>query len=287
MAAYSVRCQRITKEKKSKEGMPDVQATPLGPVNMLSVLGFILSAALLGLAIGRNDGFGLVAVLALSSLSTFIGIGNRWKLQLKKRLSTRKVPPSDVVINYPNGAFLIIKCTEEVAREFYWHPEECIYTVSPRMYRIISLFGTLILMFGVICLGNATIDLQLGFAASYIILNAAYWVVAALPARWNWDLSHYSIKTIDYDGGEENTQFTAALWKAIAITQSVHWVKIGSIAPISKGWDEWIREAEEMVKNGKAGWHQHNSQEDILIPEWDYNEALTRCLEKVTDADQV
>ncbi|KAL8694775.1 MAG: hypothetical protein Q9218_000621 [Villophora microphyllina] len=300
LPAYSVRCERITKTcdvriTKAAEKPPVVKgktfgpkageepkARPFGPTSALSVLGCMMSIALFTLAIVRDDGFALVAILALSFLSTIIGIGNRWFLKLKKRTSNRKVPPSDVVITYPNGAFLIVKCTEDIARELYWHPEECEYMVSPLVYRILSLSGTLILMFGVICLGNATLDLQLGFAASYIILNAAYWVAAALPAQWNWDLSYYTVQRIQMEGGEGNQTFTAALVKAISITQSAEWVKIGGIAPISKGWNEWLREAEAVAKSAEGPWDE---KEDVVrgIPKWNYNAALSRCLDPDPD----
>lgn len=242
-----------------------------------------MSTALFGLAIGLNDGFALVAILALSFLSTLVGIGNRWSLKLRKRVANRAVPPSDVVIKYPNGSFLIIKCDEYTARQLYWHPEECEYMVGSTVYRAISLCGTLILMFGVICLGNATLNLQVGFAVSYIILNAAYWVVAALPPQWNWDLSYYHVQR--YEGPEQMQTFTEALWKAIAITQTAHWVEVGSIAPVSKGWASWIKQAEERAKSEPAVWDEKD--EFRGFPEWDYNAALTENLDAASSANTV
>ncbi|KAL8786882.1 MAG: hypothetical protein Q9213_002513 [Squamulea squamosa] len=272
LPAYSVRCEKVTNTNGTSS---DVKARTFGPITWLSILGCCMSIALLGIAIGLNDGFALVAILALSSLSTLVGIGNRWSLRLKKRKANRVVPPSDVVLNYPNGSFLIIKCDENTARQLYWHPEECEYMVGSTAYRAISLCGTLILMFGVICLGNATLNLQVGFAVSYIILNAAYWVVAALPAKWNWDLSYYHVERIEYEGPEQMESFTEALWKAIAITQTAHWVNVGSIAPISKAWDNWIKEAELEAKEAPAVWDEKG---DTIraFPKWDYNAALTR-----------
>ncbi|KAL9040886.1 MAG: hypothetical protein Q9180_001633 [Flavoplaca navasiana] len=281
LPAYSVRCEKVTSTSPSS----DVKAKLFGPITWLSILGFFMSIALLGLAIGLDDGFALVAILALSFLSTLVGIGNRWSLKLKKRVANRAVPPSDVVINYPNGSFLIIKCDEYTARQLYWHPEECEYMVSPTVYRAISLCGTLILMFGVICLGNATLNLQVGFAVSYIILNAAYWVVAALPPQWNWDLSYYHVQRIKYEESEQMQTFTEALWKAIAITQTAHWVEVGSIAPVSKGWASWIKEAEERAKTEPAVW----DEKDMVrgFPEWNYNAALTEHLEVASSTNTV
>ena len=138
-----------------------------------------------------------------------------------------------------------------IARELHWHPEECNYVFGDIVYRLISLVGTLTLMFGVICLGNSTLYLQIGFAASYMILNVAYWIVAALPPQWHWDLSCYKVEREKYEGGEKHASFTQALWKAIAITQSVEWVENGQIAPVSEAWKLWVEKAGEVVEMEK------------------------------------
>ncbi|KAL8926352.1 MAG: hypothetical protein Q9172_001803 [Xanthocarpia lactea] len=279
---YSVRCESI---RSANGKSSEVKAKLFGPITWLSILGCSMSIALFAIAIALDDGFALVAILALSFLSTLVGIGNRWSLQLQKRVAERNIPCADVVLFYPNGSFLIIKCDENVARQLYWHPEKCKYMVGDTAYRAISLCGTLILMFGVICLGNATIDLQVGFAASYIILNAAYWVVAALPPRWNWDLSYYEVKTLKLAGPEKNETFTEALWKAIAITQTADWVRVGSVAPVSKGWENWIKDAEAMAKADPPVW---DDKEDVpaVFPTWNWNEALTTYLD-ASPANQV
>ena len=206
-----------------------------------------MSLALLILAVTRNDGFALVATVLLSTLSTMIGLGNRWHLTLMQRKASRRVPRDNIVIQYPQGAFLVVKCDENIARELYWHPEECNYATGVTTYRLISLVGTITLMFGVICLGNSTLWLQIGFAAAYMILNVAYWIVAALPPQWHWDLSCYLVERQEYEGGERHPNFTQALWKAIAITESVEWVKNGQVAPISKAWKMWVGTAGDVV----------------------------------------
>ena len=206
------------------------------------------------------------------------------------REQTREVPEDIIITKYPNGAFLIVKCDENIARELYWHPEECNYTFGDTTYRILSLFGTMMLMFGVICLANSTLSLQVAFAAAYMILNAAYWIVAALPQRWHWDLSCYEVTQESYRGGEEHQNFTQALWKAIAITSSVEWVKNGQIAPVSEGWKRWVeaagtavvdwkgrREASNIGRSGYGPTHER-SNEQLPLPEWEAEKELTACL---------
>ena len=248
-----------------------------------------MSIGLLVFAVIRSDGFALMATLLLSLLSSIIGIGSQWSLKLMTRKQTRRVPDDFHIIQYPHGAFLVVKCDENVRRELYWHPEKCNYTFGDTTYRILSLFGTMMLMFGVICLANSTLALQVAFAAAYMILNAAYWVVAALPGRWHWDLSCYEVTVEEYEGGEEHENFTQALWKAIAITGSAEWVKSGRAAPISDGWKKWVEKAGEIVWKAKE-----NQQADIKpefgygivyrksnrrdLPCWDAEDALTDFL---------
>ncbi|KAI4148452.1 MAG: hypothetical protein LQ341_001572 [Variospora aurantia] len=225
----------------------------------------------------------LLATILLSFLSTLVGIGSRWRLVLSERKATRNVPISDVVINYPHGAFVIVKCEEDVARSLYWAPEECKYYRSTRSYRLISLIGTLILMFGVICLGNATINVQLGYAASYIILNAAYWIVAALPQRWNWDLRCYDRVPEPYQGGEKNKSFTTALWKAIAISGTTKWVRVAGIAPVTDAWDMWLRKAAQVIKDEPCTLDDKTGL--LKLPDWDPEEYLSTAHTEINAAD--
>ena len=251
-----------------------------------------MSIALLGLSIHEGDGMALLATILLSFLSTLVGIGSQWRLVLPERKAKRPVPCSDVVINYPHGAFLVVKCEEEVARSLYWSPEQCRYYRSTRWYRLISLLGTLILMFGVICLGNAGLNVQLGFAASYIILNAAYWVVAALPQRLNWDLRCYEKKKQYYrdtktgrDGDIEES-YTSALWKAIAISGTTGWVRLADVAPRSAAWDKWLGKAEEVIKeqcqlDEKTNIYKCRLDEKsglYILPHWDCEAYLSEVL---------
>ena len=278
LPAYAVRCERISKPNAASS----VSAATWGPLAWLSLLGTAMSVALLILSITQDDGFALLATILLSFLSTLIGFGSRWNLTLMRRKSNRRVPKDNIIIKYPHGAFLVVKCDENIARELYWHPEECQYTFGDTTYRVVSLFGTITLMAGVICLGNATLPLQIAFAAAYMILNAAYWVVAALPPQWHWDLSCYKVRRENYDGGEAHENFTQALWKAIAITKSVEWVKIGQIAPVSEAWKSWVDMAGDIVWKEKERLDVEGLGSDDekagKLPVWDAEQALTDFL---------
>ncbi|MCJ1289583.1 hypothetical protein MMC34_001116 [Xylographa carneopallida] len=274
LSEYSVRCVRLTKSNDN----PPVRASASGPLTWLSVLGCVMSVILVVLSVYYEDGMALLAIILLSFLSTIIGIGSKWVLVLPTRKATRAVPAGDVVIFYPQGAFMVIRCDEDIARELYWAPEKCRYMVGVQMYRLISLTGTILLMFGVIALANAQLTLQIFVGGAYIILNAAYWLVAALPPTMHWDLSLYEARTERYAGGEHNDNFTQALWKAIAITRATRWARIADIAPETDQWNHWLAKAQAEIDSEPAEPLKRDAEGDILLPYWDCQKALSDSL---------
>lgn len=290
--AYSVRFARITRRDDTSnlndihehkvDLQPQVTARTRSPLTLLSILGCVMSLALLVLSIVEKDGMALLATILLSLLATVIGIGSRWSLRLRKRTATRDVLDSDVVIAYPKGSFLIVKCSEEIQRELYFGQEECHYQVSTTVYRVLSLITTLMLMVGVIFLGNSGLVLQTSFAAAYLILNAAYWTVAALPPQWNWDLSSFKFELIELGKSETKPTFTEALWIAIALTRSTEWVINGQIAPMNSAWRQWLEIAGQVAVTGEAD--QKDDKGTVILPKWDFQGKLTDLLKKEKDA---
>jgi hypothetical protein len=285
MPDYSVRCVEIKRAKEDKTVGPVI----FGPQSLLSVLGCLESIFLLGLAISYRDGMAIFAVVLLSLLSTLVGIGNRWQLLLQKRTGdkSKAIPNGDVVIRYPRGNFLIVQCTEEVARELYFAPESIDYMVrNPHAYRLLSLVGTMMIMFGVITLANSQIQLQLAFACCYVLLNAAYWLVAALPSKLHWDTSCYEIAKQKFSLSEYvhektftdgNSTFTKALWKAIIATKSTGWVKHSQATPNSKAWDAWLLQALEQAKT--ADFYKGSDGVKVWeVPKWDAQGCLNELL---------
>lgn len=235
-------------KRADTESTPLVTAATKGPLSWVTILGCFLSTGLLISSITFGDGMSFLATLLLSFLSTLTGIANKWNLKLPSRVP-HDAPRGDTVIRYPNGSYLIVRCHEEIARELYFAPEEIKYQISnPATYRVISLFGTIILMLGIIALANAKLQLQIAWAIAYVFINAAHWVVAALPQRLHWDLSCYEISEQSVEGGPHAKNFTEALWKAILLTQDTRWVKNGNAAPQTHVWDEWLIEAGEQAK---------------------------------------
>lgn len=248
--------KEITDSKQSKMSpgtVPEVRTPPVkakatGPLSMVTIFGSSLSVILLILSIVFGDGMSLYATILLSSLSTLIGISNKYELQLPTHGGAND--EKSVIVRYPNGSYLVVHCDEKVARELFFAPEEVHYLVTnDAVYRLISLLGTLMLMLGVIALGNAQLELQFAWAGAYITLNIAHWIAAALPKRKHWDLSCYNVKEEGIQGGPENKNFTQALGKVILVTKQIEWLETEDVPPRMGVWGSW---ADHMFADARA-----------------------------------
>lgn len=252
MARNETRCVRIVRNPECPNR--PIRPKRLSPLLAVNVLGLSCSVGLLVASVVLEDGMSMLATLCLSFLSSLTGIANHWDLVAKDPAIQPKpdevLPRGDLVVRYPNGSFLVVKCNEQVARELYFTREDIEYTIIPiqkrGIYRTISLTGTLLLMLGVIFLANATKALQLAWAVIYVLLNAAYWSFAALPKRFDWDLERYKVTEVGIGRPNFNeNRFTDALFKAILFAQGADWARIGeAAAPRTKIWDDWLDEAE-------------------------------------------
>jgi hypothetical protein len=289
----TVHCVRLIENDKPR---PSIRR--FGPLAVLAVLGFCMSVILVGLSFYWEDGMALLATILLSLLSTNTGIANKWRPTPNDPKPDKHSPDGDVVIKYPQGAFIVVKCEERTARYLYFNPSErCIYSVnSTTVYRVLSLISTLLLMGGVITLANARIETQTAFAGSYMLVNVFYWIAAALPPSRHWDLSRLEVRKVEVRGGTpprtatvDNVQqtYTEALWKAIAVTGTKNWVKEAGWAPKTPAWDEWLHEAEEaaltepMRISFTEDEHGHKT-EVWKIRNWDSRKALSTLLRPAT-----
>jgi len=187
---YSVELLEVS--RKPGQGVPDFKVKKFGHLAMLSILGCCMSATLLGLSIWQGDGPALLATVLLSATSSLVGLASWCVLDSIKEMPNPdrkdKTPLGDVVIFYPRtGAFRIVHCTDEISR-LYFKVENCQHYFGDNMYRAVALFSTVLLMGGLIMLSNAQPIMQMAFAASYIVLNALYWMSSALnPMKRVWE----------------------------------------------------------------------------------------------------
>jgi hypothetical protein len=262
-----------------KDERPAVPPKLLSPTNILSVLSFLLSIAIVIAAVFWQDGPALLAIPLISLVSTVTGLASLWRPVLMVRRHSGQVPRGDVLIRTREAAFVLVKCTEEVARELYSGTEQCDYYIGERSYRLLMGLGTVILMISVVLLGNCTWNIQVFVGAAYITLNGLYWGLGMLPASYFWDLSRYEwrdetptdavgahLVTDPVNRQEGHPSFTRTLWYIIRETKLTGWAQRSGAAPGTDQWKRWLREAEESAVKGDRHWPAVH-RKDVLMKE--------------------
>lgn len=284
-----VRCVRVVGHALKRE--PEVKV--ISTISLVSILGMALSLALFATSAILHDGMSLIATVVLSSLSTLAGLANGCERQGKKKRSRIIQMADGVVVRYRNGSFLIVKCSEDVARESYYLPGSISYRRNRRSYQIMSLIGTSMLMVGVVCLANATQILQNMWAGSYVLLNASYWLVASLDESHkygSWKFPSYTVTEHAIQRGNHRRTYAEALYAAIVIAGSADWVDMGGspARPDTQAWKTWAQMAGQKVSSGSWAVKPLPSDGDLLwdysgelctIPDWDVYEELKKQLE--------
>ncbi|KAK4180294.1 hypothetical protein QBC36DRAFT_37324 [Triangularia setosa] len=176
---------------------PSVPATFYSPVHLLSLLSFALTLAIIILSALWEDGTAILATVLISLASSVVCYASLWQPVLMNRTTNSKVPKGDVVIRTREGAFLLIKCTEEVARELYSGTEECRYVVKSDVYRVYMGLGMVLLMVSVVLLGNCGWNSQVLIGGGYICLNGLYWMMGLVKEERFWDLGkRYTMRDV-------------------------------------------------------------------------------------------
>ncbi|KAJ4266549.1 hypothetical protein NW762_004538 [Fusarium torreyae] len=258
---------------------PAVPAKLFSPIHILSVFSCLLSIAIIVCAVVWKDGNAILAVSLISFASTVVGYASFWHPILMNRKHTNEVPRGDVMIRTREGAFLLIKCTEEVARELYSGTEECHYHVGGRTYRLLMALGTTLLMLSVVLFGNCTWNSQIFIGGSYIVLNGLYWGLGMIPRSYFWDLSRYQWRDVTPDDAKyadqvtnQNDQregfpsFTRTLWFAIRETKRTGWVGRSGAAPGTEQWKKWLKEAMNNAVKDNRSWPSVE-RKDIIMKE--------------------
>ncbi|KAE8451534.1 hypothetical protein EG329_003607 [Mollisiaceae sp. DMI_Dod_QoI] len=254
---------------------PRVPPKFFSPLNILSVLSFVTTIGLIIWAALIKDGTAVVALGTISLVSSVVGYASWWEPVLMKRNFKSKVPAGDVIIRTREGAFLLVICDEDVARELYTGTEECQYYVRTQPYRLLVGLGTFLLMVSVVLLGNCTFPMQAAIGTSYILLNGAFWGVSLIPKKLFWDLSNYEFEDetpLDARNADQNQEdtlegkasFTRTMWFAIRETKKIGWVKKSGAAPSTPEWEKWLKLAEEKAVAGDRKWKAVEMRESIV-----------------------
>ena len=251
---------------------PVMRAKNIAPHSILSVASCLLTIGLLVWAIIIGDGPATLAIILLAITTTLFCAASLWRLPLVKRRSLAKVPPGDVIIRTRVGAFLLIQCDEDVARELYFGTDDVFQLVTTGFGSFIGC-GTVIFMVAVILMGNSTWIMQAALAVTYLFLNAVYWFVALMPSTTHWEFPSYEIDDVtpddtkyshNYDVTMDSPpSFTKSLWKAILVSKEVGWVRRSNAIPEGDEWDEWLQLAKMNALDNNREWDSVKARETI------------------------
>ena len=250
----------IKDQSRSQNPEEETMVPPrmLSPLNILTIFSSLIVLGAIIWAFVLNDGVAVLALVAIASSSTLVGIASHWRPRLATRPTDTKVPKGDIVIRTREGVFVVIKCAEEIARELFMGPEECNYLVSDQWFKVLGGISLSLVTLSVIFLGNCSWTMQAVIAVIYIMLNVFYWVASLLPPSWLWDLSRYKcvdvtpkyLKNADKISEDySKPSFTRSLWYAIQATGEIEWVTVSDAAPRTPEWNTWLGLAKTNCRN--------------------------------------
>lgn len=175
---------------------PAIPAKLTSPLHMLTLFSFFISLAILACAVYWHDGTAILSIALISFASSIVSYATWWEPRLMSVEGTenRKLPDGDIMIRTREGAFIYVKCKEDVARELFSGTEECKYRVNGGGHNLLMASGTVILMLAIVLLGNCKWNSQIFIGGAYITLNGLYWGLGMLPKKYFWDLSRYTIR---------------------------------------------------------------------------------------------
>ncbi|KAJ5600952.1 hypothetical protein N7450_002019 [Penicillium hetheringtonii] len=244
--SFDAMADRSRSQHPEREAL--VSPRTLSPLNLLTIFSSLLVLGALIWALMLNDGVAVLALVAIASASILIGIASHWRPQLAARPTDAVVPKGDILIRTREGAFVIIQCTEEVARELFMGPRSAI-----------------------ICW-----TMQAVIAVIYVMLNVFYWIASLLPPSWLWDLSRYRCEEVTpqhlrnadkpkFDESKEiesKPSFTRSLWFAIQATGEVEWVTVSDAAPRTPEWKTWLELAK--INCGNPDWDAVGEKDRLM-----------------------
>ncbi|MBE3047581.1 hypothetical protein IMZ48_34725, partial [Candidatus Bathyarchaeota archaeon] len=177
---------------------PAIPAKLMSPLHMLTLSSSLISLVILVCAVIWHDGTAILSISLISLASSITSFASWWEPRLMsvEGTDTRKLPPGDIMIRTREGAFLYIRCKEEVTRELFAGTEQCKYRVNGGLYNFLMASGTVILMLAIVLLGNCKWNSQVFIGAAYIVLNGLYWGLGMVPKKYFWDLSRYEVRDV-------------------------------------------------------------------------------------------
>lgn len=176
------------------EDRPVITTKWSSPTSIISAASSVLTGAIIGVMAYWKDGVALLAVGTMSLATSIVGYASWWRPVLMVRARRDKVTAGDIVVRTQQGGFILVRCSDEVARELYAGTAECEYHVGDRAHKLLMALG--ISMVSIVLLGNVGCEGQTMVGESYILLNGASWLASMVSKEHYWDLSRYEWRDV-------------------------------------------------------------------------------------------
>ncbi|RAL01861.1 uncharacterized protein BO80DRAFT_492875 [Aspergillus ibericus CBS 121593] len=267
--SYDITYGKIKKADPERDGKPDSKGTvtiplwKLCPLNLVTLISILMTIGLFIWAGVIHDGVALVGLATMSLSTSSACLSAQWYPRLATRPTKVKVDPGDIVMKTRHGAFVVVKCTEEITRELYGGAESCHYVFQGRSHQVLLACSTVLLMASIILFSNCGWTMQIAIGVAYIILNILYWATALLTEPQDtWDMSRFDVKETNR---KITGSYTSALWEAIRETGEVDWVrKGGDLAPVTTAWDKWLKMAGIECQNPESTWDPEQAKDELM-----------------------
>ncbi|PYI07938.1 hypothetical protein BO78DRAFT_82198 [Aspergillus sclerotiicarbonarius CBS 121057] len=235
----------------------------LCPLNLVTLISILMTIGLFIWAGMIHDGVALVGLATMSLSTSSACLSAQWYPRLATRPTPVEVDPGDIVMKTRHGAFVVVKCSEDITRELYGGAESCHYVFQGRCHQVLLACSTVLLMASIILFSNCGWTMQIAIGAAYIILNILYWALALLTEPQDtWDMSRFDVKETNR---KLTRSYTSALWEAIRETEEIDWVrKGGDLAPATKAWDKWLKEAGVECQKPGSTWDPEAAKNKLM-----------------------
>lgn len=246
----------------------DVPIKPFCWLNFVSLFSMIVTIGLWVGAFVVHDGIAVISIATMSISTSLACIAGSWYPVLEKRPTDAEVPPGDMVIVTRPGAFVVVHCSEEIARELYGGTETCQYMLRDLPHQIVLGGSTMLFMASVLLFSNCSWTMQTALSVAYLVLNILYWAVPLYFRKKDdiWDMSRYHVEyqSIIPKDKDDKKSYTQTLWSAIHTTKETDWVRNGKLAPSGEAWEQWLKEAQDNCANGN--WDAVGAKDRLMNP---------------------
>jgi len=141
---YDIGLEQAYKDSRKEQHV--VPANELSPPHILSFISFLVTWGLFTAACILHDGTAALGVAVLALQSSVCCAAWLWQPVLAVRRPNPEDLPGDIAIRTRGGAFVIIRCNEDVARQLYVGEEIAKYYLHPDLAKIMTGLATVLLM---------------------------------------------------------------------------------------------------------------------------------------------